>query len=80
MKTFTDKEAMEWCKQWPLQLEFDTSGLLCAPTESHAYRVDISKMPWRENPRNLSPQVAHPKSSPFGLLKKDLSYPLKSFS
>jgi hypothetical protein len=48
MKTFTDKEAMEWCRQWPLQLEFDNSGLLCAPKGGHTYRVDISKMPWRD--------------------------------
>jgi len=48
MKTLTDKEAMEWCKQWPLQLEFDERGLLCAPEKGHTYRVDISKMPWRD--------------------------------
>lgn len=47
MRTFTDEEAMEWCKQWPLQLEFDNNGLLCAPEGGHTYRVDISKMPWR---------------------------------
>ena len=39
---------MGWCKQWPLNLEFDSDGLLCAPKESHSYRVDISKMPWRD--------------------------------
>jgi hypothetical protein len=48
MKTFTDKEAIEWCKQWPIQLEFDERGLLCVPKESHAYRVDLSKMSWRD--------------------------------
>lgn len=48
MKTLTDKEAMEWCKQWPLQLEFDEQGLLCAPKGGDTYRVDISKMPWRD--------------------------------
>ena len=48
MRTFTDKEAMDWCKQWPLQLEFDNNGLLCVPTGGHTYRVDISKMPWRD--------------------------------
>jgi hypothetical protein len=47
MKILTDKEAMEWCKQWPLQLEFDEGGLLRAPREGSTYRVDISKMPWR---------------------------------
>jgi hypothetical protein len=48
MKTLTDKEAMEWCKQWPLQLEFSDAGLLCGPTGGHTYRVDVSKMPWRD--------------------------------
>src|ERR1700736_5820847 len=48
MKTLTDNEAMEWCKQWPLQLEFDNSGLLCTPEGGHTYRVDISKIRWRE--------------------------------
>jgi len=47
MKTLTDKEAMEWCKQWPRQLDFD-EGLMRAPSGAHAYRVDLSKMHWRE--------------------------------
>lgn len=48
MRTFTDKEAMEWCKQWPLELEFDNHGLLCPPKGGHTYRVDISRMAWRD--------------------------------
>ena len=48
MRTFTDQEAIEWCKQWPLNLEFDNNGLLCAPKGSYTYRVDISKMSWRD--------------------------------
>jgi hypothetical protein len=47
MKIFTDEEAMNWCKQWPLQLEFDDDGLLRMPSKSHTYVVDLSKMPWR---------------------------------
>jgi len=47
METFTDKEAMEWCKQSPLQLEFDVDGLLRVPSKSHTYVVDLSTMPWR---------------------------------
>lgn len=48
MKTLRDSEAMDWCRAWPLQLEFDDDGLLHMPRESHTYRVDISKMAWRE--------------------------------
>jgi len=48
MRTLTDKEAIDWCKQWPLQFEFDNEGLLCAPKGGHTYRVDLSKMRWRE--------------------------------
>jgi hypothetical protein len=48
MKTLTDREATEWCKQWPLQFEFDQRGLLCALEMSQTYRVDISKMRWRD--------------------------------
>jgi hypothetical protein len=48
MKTLTDEEAMNWCKQWPLQLEFDHDGLLCAPSNGRTYVVDISKIAWRE--------------------------------
>lgn len=48
MRTLTDKEAMGWCKQWPLQFEFDEEGRLCAPSGCHTYRVDLSKMRWRE--------------------------------
>jgi hypothetical protein len=48
MKTFTDKEAMEWCNQWPLQFEFEEGGCLRAPKDGLTYRVDISKMPWRD--------------------------------
>jgi hypothetical protein len=48
MKILTDREAMEWCEQWPLQFGFDDRGLLCAPERSHTHRVDLSKMPWRD--------------------------------
>ncbi len=48
MKTLTDGEAMDWCVAWPLELEFNDDGLLLAPREGHTYRVDISKMAWRE--------------------------------
>src|SRR6266481_3395422 len=47
MKTLTDKEAMDWCKAWPLQFEFDHDGLLCAPRSGYTYRVELSEMPWR---------------------------------
>ena len=48
MQTLTDKEAMDWCKQWPLKFEFDSEGSLCPFTDGKAYRVDISKMQWRD--------------------------------
>lgn len=48
MRTLTDKEAIEWCKQWPLQLEFDNEGLLRAPKGGQTYRVDLSSMRWRD--------------------------------
>jgi hypothetical protein len=48
MKTLTDTEAMDWCRAWPLQLEFDNEGLLCMPREGQTYRVDISAIAWRE--------------------------------
>ena len=48
MRVLDDIEAISWCKQWPLQFEFDSEGLLCAPTEGRTYRVDISKMSWRD--------------------------------
>jgi hypothetical protein len=47
MKTFTDEEAMDWCKQWPLQLEFDHDGLLRIPSKNYTYVVDLSNLPWR---------------------------------
>ncbi len=48
MKTLTNTEAIEWCKQWPSQIEFDDEGLLLARSGGHTYRVDLSKMRWRE--------------------------------
>jgi hypothetical protein len=48
MKALTDREAMDWCRALPLQLEFDDAGRLSVPRESQTYTVDISKMPWRE--------------------------------
>jgi len=48
METLTDKEAMNWCKQWPLQLEFGVDGLLRVPSKGHTYVVDLSKMSWRD--------------------------------
>src|ERR1700733_6717648 len=48
MKVLTNKEAVEWCKQPPRSLEFDNEVLLCAPETGYTYRVDISKINWRD--------------------------------
>jgi hypothetical protein len=48
MKVLNDLEAIDWCRRGPLHFGFDDEGLLCSPTGGQTYRVDISKMPWRD--------------------------------
>lgn len=48
MRTLTNEEALDWCKAWPVQLELDNEGVFQIPSTWHSYRVDLSKLPWRE--------------------------------
>lgn len=48
MKVLTDREAVNWCRAWPLHLEFDDENLLNVTWSGPNYCVDISQMPWRD--------------------------------
>lgn len=48
MKVLNDNEALNWCKGWPLQLDFDEDKSLNVKWNGPSYDVDLSGIPWRD--------------------------------